>query len=52
MANRLPSARLFIKAGCSAWLILGSVAVLPVVINALWNLVQKNLMYGSFRCTA
>ena len=41
MINRFPTARFFIRAGCSAWLILGSVAVLPFIINVLWNIVQK-----------
>lgn len=41
MINRFPTARFFIRAGCSAWLILGSVAVLPFTINVLWNIVQK-----------
>lgn len=41
MINRFPTARFFIRAGCSAWFILGSVAVLPFTINVLWNIVQK-----------
>lgn len=38
---RLPSARFFFRVGCSAWIILGSVAVLPFAIDVLWNIVQK-----------
>ena len=41
MINRFPSAKFFIRAGCSAWLLLGSVAVLPFVIDMLWKVVQK-----------
>jgi len=37
MLNRFPTARFFFKAGYSAWLILWSVAVVPVVIDALWK---------------
>jgi len=39
--NRLPSAKFFIRVGCSAWIILGSVAVLPFAITVLWEIVQK-----------
>ncbi len=41
MINKFPTARFFVRAGCSAWFILGSVAVLPFVINVYWNIVQE-----------